>query len=371
VQLSYVLPIRCDGSGHEHAELAAYLSRTASIAEVVVIDGSPEAVFRDHAAAFPDRIRHLAPHPDLAFANGKVNGVTTGVREAMHELVVIADDDVRYEEAELRAVAELLRTSDLVVPQNVLDPDTWHALWDTARTLLNRATHTDYPGTLGIRRSSFLSVGGYDGDVLFENLELMRTITAAGGRVRRAPEIIVRRLAPTLEVFLDQRVRQAYDDLAQPVRLMLSLSVLPLVGAAVHRRAWRGIGAAAAGLTLLAEVGRRRAGGRRAFSARAPLFAPAWVLERAVCSWVALGARVIHGGARYRGRRLRRAATPLRVLRRRLGQSARRAAAGAAWEPSQSGFVAERPQRQRATTRRRTTRSHPDSSRMRIGPRTR
>jgi hypothetical protein len=36
-----------------------------------------------------------------------------------------------------------------------------------------------------------------------------------------------------------------------------------------------------------------------------------------VCAWLAVGARVVLGGVPYRGRILRHAATPLRVLRTR------------------------------------------------------
>ena len=120
---------------------------------------------------------------------GKVNGVVTGVRECSHERVVIADDDVRYDAAALRRVVALLDEADLVRPQNYFDPLPWHARWDTARSLLNRVFTGDpafpvgdFPGTLAVRRSAFLASGAYDGDALFENLELMRTIRAAGGR---------------------------------------------------------------------------------------------------------------------------------------------------------------------------------------------
>lgn len=322
MKLSYVLPIRCDRSHGDHADLVSYLDRLAGEAEVIVADGSGSGCFEEHRADLPAGVRHVAPHPDLVFANGKVNGVTTGIREARHEHVVIADDDVRYRLEELEEIDRRLDEADLVVPQNYLAPGSWHVLWDTARSLINRATHTDYPGTLGIRRSLFLDMGGYDGDVLFENLELMRTVVAAGGRILRAPEILVRRTAPSLEVFLDQRIRQAYDDLAQPLRLAAFLSLLPWLAVSAVRGRWRHPLSAAVASVVVAEVGRRRAGGRRVFPTAASLFAPLWLLERGLCSWLAVAARVARGGARYRGRRLRRAANPLRTLRER--QSGRR-----------------------------------------------
>jgi hypothetical protein len=286
---------------------------------VLVIDGSDPAVYRLHRAAFTGLGHHLQLDRDLRSSNGKVDGVTTGLRHASHEAVVVADEDVRYDRLGLQRVEALLGDTDLVVPQNVfMAPLPWHARWDGARSLLNRAFGTDYPGTMGVRRSMFLAMGGYDGDVLFENLELIRTMRAWGGRVTTAPDLIVPRRAPSFDIFLEQRIRQAYDDLAQPPRLVASLLVAPLVAAAIVRRDLRALLGAAGVVIGLAELGRRRhapTGG--GFPRSTPLFAPAWVLERALCSWLAVGTRVTRGGITYRGTVIRRAATSTRELRRR------------------------------------------------------
>ncbi|MER7475393.1 glycosyltransferase family 2 protein, partial [Micromonospora sp. NPDC000018] len=75
----------------------------------------------------------------------------------------------------------------------------------------------------------------------------------------------------------------------------------------------------AAGTTvLLAEAGRRRAGGTAVFPPTTALAAPFWVLERGTCGWLALGRRLLFGGVRYAGGRVRRAAHFDRTLRRRL-----------------------------------------------------
>jgi hypothetical protein len=185
--------------------------------------------------------------------------------------------------------------------------------------LLNRAFGADYPGTLGLRRGIFERTGGYDGDVLFENLELMRTVDAAGGTSAAPLDLYVRRLPPTTSHFLGQRVRQAYDEFALPGRLVLWLTLLPAVGWTVATRSAR---AASVGLGLsigLAELGRRRAGGARYFPAHTSLFAPAWLLERGLCAWIAVVQRVSRGGVAYRDGVLERAATPRRDLRQRLG----------------------------------------------------
>jgi hypothetical protein len=235
---------------------------------------------------------------------------------------VLADDDVRYDQEGLRRLVGLLKAADLVRPQNYFAPLPWHARLDTARTLLNRVAGGDFPGTLGVRRSLVLGAGGYDGDVLFENLELLRTLRAAGGTVLTPLDLYVRRLPPGTGHFLGQRVRQAYDELARPARLAAALAVLPGAAVLAARRRWWPLAAAAGLAVAVAETGRRRAGGRAVFPASSSLLAPVWLLERGASSWLAVYARLFRGGAAYAGGRLRRAATPERVLRARLAARA-------------------------------------------------
>lgn len=175
---TYILPLKRTSSGGL-GDLPQYLGRVAEWAEVLVVDGSAPEVFAAHSRELPPGVAHLAPvHRCL---NGKVAGVLTGLERARTELCVIADDDVRYTETPFRRVLALLADADVVRPQNYFLPLPWHARWDTARSLLNRALGADYPGTLGVRRSVLLRAGGYCGDVLFENLEMIRTVRAAGG----------------------------------------------------------------------------------------------------------------------------------------------------------------------------------------------
>jgi hypothetical protein len=324
--VSYVLPLRWTEPGPIE-ELAAYLRGLRDeVDEVLVIDGSPPGIFERHAAALRGVAAHLPPDPDLDFEMGKVNGVIAGLRRCARERVVIADDDVRYEPATLRRAATLLGVADLVRPQNYFGGVArlpWHARWDTARSLLNRVFTGDrdfpvgdFPGTLAVRRSAFLASGAYDGDALFENLELMRTIRAAGGTVLTPLDLYVARRPPSAAHFLSQRVRQAYDDFAIPARMGTWLAIGPWTLRQASRRRWRRLGLAAAATVGIAELGRRRAGGAARFPLSGSLLAPAWIAERAVCAWLALGERLA-GGVRYGEGRLRHAATPTRELRRR------------------------------------------------------
>jgi hypothetical protein len=152
---------------------------------------------------------------------------------------------------------------------------------------------------------------------MFENLELVRTVIAAGGREEVLLDAYVLRRPASTRHFWSQRIRQAYDELARPLRLTWQLALLPLVILVGVEGRWFYLSAGAVASVVLAEFGRRRAGGTRYFPASATLFAPVWLAERAVCSWLAIGSRVMFGGVRYRGRVLTLAANSLRVLRRR------------------------------------------------------
>ena len=316
--LSYVLPIR-RSEVVDDEEFGGYLRMLSRwVDDLIVVDGSPDPVRSSHARAWGHLVRHATPDPRHAFLNGKVNGVLTGLACARNDPVVIADDDIRYTPVELERIVELLRRAHLVRPQNYFQPLPWHAKWDTARTLINRAVGNDYPGTLAVRRSYLDAIGGYDGDVLFENLELIRTVRAAGGTIVNAADLYVRRIPPSPRGFRSQRVRQAYDDFALPGRFAVELALGPAMVAALWRRHLRLLAVGAAGVVALAEWGRRRAEGRTIFPGSTTCFAPAWVIERAACAWVAVAIRALRGGVPYAGRVVRRAATSERELRRRM-----------------------------------------------------
>lgn len=308
----YILPLRWDPatSRRELPELTAYLERLREWADVVIVDGSAEPLYDEHHRAWSPLVRHIAPE-GAPTPNGKVGGVLTGIRATGHPRIVIADDDVRYREAELTEVVRRLDRAGLVAPQNHFRPLPWHARWDTARSLINRALGNDYPGTLAVRRE--LAADGYRGDVLFENLELMRTVEARGGTIEHARDVFVERRPPTVRHFRSQRVRQAYDSFAQPVRLATELALLPAL--LLQARAPKGYVVWAAAAIAVAARGRHVAGGRRVYSRSAPLWAPTWVLERAVTVWIALGWRAA-GGVPYAGGRLRPAASSASELRR-------------------------------------------------------
>lgn len=311
---SYVLPIAARAP--QGRALTGYLRRLSrALEDVIVVDGSPQETFDAHARLWSAHVRHL--RPEVQTTNGKVGGVMTGVWAARHDRVIVADDDVRYRRAELAKILTLLQKHDVVRPQNFFRPLPWHARWDTARILLNRLRDGDWPGTLGIRRSILLRAGGYSGEVLFENLELVRTIRAAGGREAVPLDLFVVRRPPTAAHFLSQRIRQAYDEWARPLRLAVQMALLPSAVVA-GRLGVPWLLTAAAMAIVAAEGGRQRGNGRAIFPSSSALWAPAWLAERAVTSWLAFGSRVFCRGVRYRTGRLVHAASSPNVLQERV-----------------------------------------------------
>jgi len=319
--VSYVLPIRAQ-SPMVDDEFCEYLRAVSLLAETIVVDGSEPDVFAAHAESWGKNVLHVRPDKNLATPMGKVGGVLTGIRLASFPKTIIADDDIRYDGDGLRSVAEALDTADVVRPQNYFTPLPWHAKWDTGRILLNRMTGGDWPGTLGVARDLLLSAGGYDGTVMFENLELVRTIVAVRGREKLLPHVFVPRRPSTARHFWSQRIRQAYDEFARPGRMAFQLALIPFAVLGVMVVGWSIPLAMAITSVALAEAGRRTNGGSRVFPPVTAWFAPAWLMERSVCVWLAVCSRAMFGGIPYRGTVLRRAANPLRVLRRQLGLAA-------------------------------------------------
>jgi hypothetical protein len=243
----------------------------------------------------------VAVDPQYRYLNGKVNGVHTGVTAASCERIILADDDIRYGPVDVSRMCERLERFELVRPQNYLAPLPWWARMEASRMLINRGVLRagDYPGTCGLRRSAMLRVGHYDGDVLFDNEEIVRHFIVSGAAVCHANDFFILKRPPTLSKWREQRPRQAYEDFVMRAKTLMFMAVLPLgalVGFMLGAPALLGYAAAIAGVSVvLAERG-RRGGAKRFFPRRVAWHAPLWVLERSVSVYWALYWRVRYGG---------------------------------------------------------------------------
>src|SRR4051812_3498940 len=301
---TYLLPIRRTRFDRRAAAVLRNYLQTLSIEmrEVLVVDGSPADVFAEHQAIFGDVCRHEKVDRKFTYPNGKVNGIHTGVEQAAHEKIILADDDIRYDAASLRALIGLLDQYEVVRPQNFISPVPWWGGIEGARMLINRATlrAADYPGTCAFRRSAMLRAGHYDGDVLFDNEEMIRHFLRSGLTVLYANDLFVRKQAPPFRKWLEQRPRQAYEDFPFRLKTILFAALIPIGLTIDVTLGWRALLVFVTGLSIsaiaLAFIGYARGTAREVFSWTSCLYAPFWILERAVSTYWAFYWYLRHGG---------------------------------------------------------------------------
>ncbi|HEY0081259.1 MAG TPA: glycosyltransferase family 2 protein [Pyrinomonadaceae bacterium] len=300
---TYLLTIRRVRFDREEAEgfRDYFRSVAASGFDVLVVDGSPPEVFAAHGEVWQGSCRHAPVDPQFKYLNGKVNGIHTGVAISGRERIILADDDIRYTPDNLRRMFALLADFEMVRPQNYLKPLPLWARTEAARMLINRAwiAEGDYPGTLGVRRSAMLRVGHYDGDVLFDNEEIVRHFRAQGAHVCYARDFFILKHPPSWRKWLEQRPRQAYEDFVMRAKTAF-FTLLPLALALVWSVfGWRWALAFAAlvavGSVLVAACGLGDRA-RRFFPPRLCLYAPIWIAERVVSTYWAFYWRIVYGG---------------------------------------------------------------------------
>src|SRR6185436_17809888 len=301
---SFIVPIRrVQVDSLEIKRLSNYFrSLSGAGCEVLIVDGSPKLVFEEHAKSWQSFSKHVAPDPKYTYLNGKVNGVHTGIDLASCERIILADDDIRYTAADVNRMCELLDSFELVRPQNFIAPSPWWARLENARILINRGVLRagDYPGTCGFRRSAILRVGPYDGDVLFDNEELVRHFAVNGGDIKYALDFLILKRPPTLTKWLEQRPRQAYEDFVMRAKTAAFLAVIPTTLGLSFLTTARFVIFFLAMLSLLSVLlsarGLMRDAAHRFFPVRSPFYAPLWILERSLSVYWALYWRVWYGG---------------------------------------------------------------------------
>ena len=311
---TYLLPIRRRTfTAFEAEELREYMSiLQVSGCDVLVIDGSPGDVFSEHDRIWSDICRHERVDPRFKFLNDKVNGIHTGVNLATTEKIILGDDDIRYTPTDVEGVCHLLDQFEVVRPQNYLLPLPWWARIEAARMLINRATLriADYPGTCAFRKSTILNAGEYDGDVLFDNEEIIRHFARCGSRICYANNFFIQKRPPKFRKWLEQRPRQAYEDFGLRFKTVLFASLLPLAVAiifigGVKSRLIFALSIAATSI-LLAFTGRIRGRARKFFPLSVCLFAPVWILERTLSTYCAFSWFLIRGGYPFGDRILKK-----------------------------------------------------------------
>lgn len=311
---AYVLPIRRTRfDPGDAASLGRYLKILKEAGcEVIVADGSVPDVFDRNAGALSPICRHVPVDRRFGYVNDKVNGIYTGIELASSDRVILADDDIRYSAANIHTIIQLLDHSDVVRPQNFLDPLPWWAKMEAARMLINRALlrAADYPGTCALRRRRMLAAGRYDGDVLFDNEEIIRHLAQDGCTLAYAQDLFVRKCPPTFRKWTEQRPRQAYEDFGMRLKTTFFFALLPLSFLFGGSFGIPGLTVFVLTLSILATLiaawGRARGKARQFFPVHCCFFATFWVFERTLSTYCALYWYLTRGGYPFGGRVLSR-----------------------------------------------------------------
>jgi len=298
------LPIRRAAfSPVEAAELAEYFQVLGNAGcDVLVVDGSPDLVVEQHRQAWTLFCRHEQVDRSFGYLNDKVNAIHTGVGLASFGKIILADDDIRYTRTQIDRVCELLDEFEVVRPQNFLWPLPWWARMEAARMLINRATLriADYPGTCAFRRATMLRVGHYDGDVLFDNEEIIRHFARGEAAIRYATNLFVRKRPPNFQKWIEQRPRQAYEDFGLRAKTAFFFSLPLLAMLFILAAGWEAIMLFTTVLIVtaiaLAAAGRRRGTAAQYFPWSVCLFAPLWMVERALSTYWAIYWWLTRGG---------------------------------------------------------------------------
>ena len=158
----------------------------------------------------------------------------------------------------------------------------------------------DYPGTCAFRRSAALRAGEYDGDVLFDNEEMIRHFARQGLSIDHQIDLFIRKNPPRFHKWLEQRPRQAYEDFGLRGKTIFFASILPLaVFLAFAGQNPPLIFFAAVlslGSILIAAAGRARGQAAQVFPRSACWFAPVWILERVASTYAAFYWYLVRGG---------------------------------------------------------------------------
>jgi hypothetical protein len=260
---------------------AEYLS-TVGVAgcEVIVLDSS-EAV-DEHRRILRWVARHIA-------VNEPVDVVRTAAQVASCDKIIIADDNVRYNVADLTELCAMLDAHEVVEAQDYLEPMPWWGGIDAGRMLVYRGIdpHPDRGATFGFRRSLLRGLRGFDAA---GSTDPVRVLALHGAEVVSASELFVRRCPPQLAEWLRERPREAGLDFDVPAKSAFFFALIPmailltLMGSG--RLAIGYISAVAFASLVLAVRGRMGAGAF--FPLRACLYAPVWVFERSVSVYWAL-----------------------------------------------------------------------------------
>lgn len=310
--LSIVVPVRATTpddfrrtTEHWHSVPLADLQ-----VELIFVDDSGAPLAALNRALIPPDIQHVVVEQrERGPLNGKVNSLRVGLEAVRASRVMILDDDARPSAQDIRQVLAQ-------APDNVLRIRAWPTRLSVTQSIESaRALLSDFlrqggetsPLITGPSRVLRTALNGINGDLLFDDRVLEDYFALQGTRLRTICDLCIPRANPSVQRWLEQQVRYAYEDLALVAKsVTLATWPLPAVTLIVDgfAQAIPVAVAIACCCTMLAALGRRRAGLEQRCPAWVPLFSPLWLIVRTLAIPIALSLRLA-GGCSYGGRRIK------------------------------------------------------------------
>ena len=278
---TYVVALSPAARSLDLRPFAEYLSTLGITGcEVIVLD--PGETIDEHRRVLRWVARHVA-------VQEPIDVVRTAAELASCDKIVIADENVRYNVADLTELCALLDAHEVVEAQDYLEPMPWWGGIDAGRMLVHRGIdpHPDRGATFGFRRSTLRGLRGFDAT---GSIDPVRVLALHGAEVVSEPELFVRRCPQQLGEWLRERPREALLDFDFPAKSAFFFALIPMAILLTMMGGGRlaiGYTSAVAFASIVMAV-RGRMGAGAFFPLRACLFAPLWVLERSMSVYWAL-----------------------------------------------------------------------------------
>lgn len=279
---------------------------------ILVIDNSPDTLSpRIELMARAAGVDYLhLPHEKRIGPNQKLDAVRYAMNHIHGRAVILLDDDVRPSASQLCTIFEALRDHDVVRTLiRFLKPDIFDRI-DLAGiyTYNGLSAKKQTWGNIAFRKTSTLTTRFPSSDVLYDELAIERTF-GSDARLKYIDHTeLVMESDRNWRVFLNQRVRYAYENMAFPMRFVLDLLVLFILLGLAFTFGW------AAGLMFAVVVSLVVTGAAYSYERtiiakfRSPSawpYAALWYWTYPFCSLVAIFLR-IGGGVSFPPHRVRR-----------------------------------------------------------------
>jgi hypothetical protein len=241
--------------------------------------------------------------------------IKSGLKVATGEVIILADDDVELSIESIREIADKIEPNTIMRPMVALNPATLMNYIDQSSIFVVNTTCRDrqFWGILGFHSSMKLHALEAPEDTLFDELSLFRALSPSFVQSEyRTYVVIPCRLDRTVEKFLEQRVRYAYENLAYPLRTVAFATIIPILWASAYGFSF-GVAAMFAGVGVAVSIAIALLGwleyGEPAGLPMTPCFvAPIWVLCQAIFVWPAIFMVSFRRGVLFSGAKLYRAA---------------------------------------------------------------